>query len=221
MINLSDIWMLLGIIVGLRVLLRCRSARRGQRAGLPTPQPGGQAAGLAGARDAQPVVGRGPVKERTTMCEPRMILQQMIAFLEARQVNYRLNGDQTVIEIWFTCATAKVLVTVSVHPSGTLCVVTHVPVVIPEGRRTAMAELIARINYDLLVGGFALNLSDGNLHFRITMPLADAELTQEQFDRLIGTSLWTVERYFKAVCRLLYGGDLSPAEAVAEVEMAD
>ena len=94
------------------------------------------------------------------------------------------------------------------------------PVVIPEARRPVVAELIARINYGLMLGGFALDLSDGDLHFRVTMPLADAELTQEQFAHLLGASLWSADRYQKAFCRLLYGDDLSPAEAVAEVEMA-
>jgi hypothetical protein len=221
MMSLSYIWMLLVIFIALRVLQGCRSAQRRQRVGLPTHQPGGPAAGLVSGQHAQTVVGRGAAKGKTAMSEPRMILQQITAFLEARQIGCRLSGDETAIEVWFICAPAKFLVTISVHPAGILCVVTHVPAVIPEDRRTAVAELIARINYNLMIGGFALNLSDGNLYFKVTMPLADAELTQEQFDRLIGASLWTVQRYYKAVCRLLYGDDLSPAEAVAEVEMAD
>jgi hypothetical protein len=90
----------------------------------------------------------------------------------------------------------------------------------PSSSNSRPCSVIARINYGLMIGGFALSLSDGNLHFRVALLLADAELTQEQFDRLIGASLWTVQRYHKAVCRLLYGDDLSPAEAVAEVEMA-
>jgi hypothetical protein len=218
--DLSFTLMLLGITIGLRVLRKCWSTRRQQTAALPSHRTGGPAAGLVSGQHAQAVVGRGAAKARMAMSEPRMILQQITTFLEARQVGYRLSVDETTIEVWFTCPTARFLVTISVHPAAILCVVTHMPVVVPEARRTTVAELIARINYGLTLGGFALNLSDGDLHFRVTMPLADAELTQEQFNRLIGASLWTVQRYHKAVCRLLYGDDLSPAEVVAEVEMA-
>ncbi len=218
--ELSCTWLLLSIIIGLRMLQKYLNAGRQQSVGRPSHQTGGLAAGLVGGQHVQAVAGQGAAKERTAMSEPRMIMRQITAFLEARQVGYRLSADETAIEVWFTCETAKFLVTISMHPAGILCVVTHMPQVIPEQRRTAVAELIARINYGLVIGGFALSLSDGSLHFRVTLPLADAELTQEQFDRLIGASLWTVQRYHKAVCRLLYGDDLSPAEAVAEVEMA-
>jgi hypothetical protein len=220
MMNLSLALILLGLIALLRLPRKHSTARQSKRAALASCRADGPGVGLASGQHAQAVTGQGTTGKRTAMSEPRMILQQITSFLEGRQIGYRLSADETAIEVWFTCETARFLVTISVHPAGVLCVVTHMPQVVPEQRRTAVAELIARINYGLVVGGFALSLSDGNLHFRVTLPLADAELTQEQFDRLIGASLWTVQRYHKAVCRLLYGDDLSPAEAVAEVEMA-
>jgi hypothetical protein len=220
MSDLSYTLMLLGITVGLGLLRKCRAAQRQRKAALPTHQANSPAGELASGSHVQAGIGQGTAGARTAMSEPRIIIQQITAFLEARQLGYRLSADETTIEVGFACQTARFLVTVWVHPASLLCVVTQMPVVIPEDRRTAVAELIARINYSLMLGGFALSLSDGDLHFRVTVPLADAELTQEQFDRLMGASLWTVQRYHKAVCRLLYGDDLSPAEAVAEVEMA-
>ena len=214
MYDLSYALVLLGIVVGLRLLQSCLA--RGRRETRPaTRRTGAPSAGAASGLRAQ-----ATTRERTTMREPRIIIQQITAFFEARQAGYRLSADETAIEAWFTYPAARFLVTISVRDTATLCVVTQMPVVVPEDRRPAVAELIARINYGLLLGGFALDLSDGELHFRVTMPLADAELTQDQFDRLMGASLWSAQRYHKAVCRLLYGDDLSPAEAVAEVEMA-
>lgn len=93
------------------------------------------------------------------------------------------------------------------------------PVVVPEARRTQAAETAVRANHDLLVGCFDMNMANGIVTFRASVPVADAIMTAEQFDATWHTALATTDRYHRAFCRLLYGDDLSPAEVVAEVEM--
>ena len=95
------------------------------------------------------------------------------------------------------------------------------PVVVPETRRVEMAETVTRANYGLLLGGFQLDMSDGELVFHASMPVPDGAVTCEQFHQLFDASAWSVSTYARAFNRLLYGDDLSPAEVIAEVEMAD
>jgi hypothetical protein len=96
----------------------------------------------------------------------------------------------------------------------------RIPTVVPDERRSQAAETVVRANYGLLVGCFDLDMRDGTLGFRASLPVVDAVVTQEQFDATWRTALSTTDKYHRAFCRLLYGDDLSPAEVVAEVEMA-
>ena len=94
------------------------------------------------------------------------------------------------------------------------------PLVVPEKLRASAAETVVRVNESVLVGGFTLRMSDGFLSFRSTLPLAGSTLTLAQFNALWHASLGAAVMYHRAFARLVYGDDLSPAEVVAEVEMA-
>ena len=84
-----------------------------------------------------------------------------------------------------------------------------------------MAETIARANHRVLLGHFALDMSDGELSFRANLLVVDGLPTHDQVGHLLAGSCWAVDRYHRAGIRLVYCDDLSPAEVIAEVEMAD
>ena len=97
----------------------------------------------------------------------------------------------------------------------------RVPLRAPEKRRTQMAEAITRANFGLMFGCFQLDMSDGTILYHTAIPTGDGVITEQQFLHLHHCSCVTVDAYFRAFNRLLYGDDLSPAEAIAEVEMAN
>ncbi|MBK9118308.1 MAG: YbjN domain-containing protein [Phycisphaerales bacterium] len=151
-----------------------------------------------------------------------MIMELVRGYLDADELNYRVDEDHGAVECGFRGEAA--LYALRIATAGepvTLGVIVRVPLVVPEARRAAMAETCTRINHGLLLGAFDLHMSEGLLRFRSSVPIGDGTLTRDQFSRLLYTSMATVDRYFKAFARLLYGDDLSPAEVVAEIEMAD
>ena len=105
-------------------------------------------------------------------------------------------------------------------PNTTLVLIVRNALIVPEDQRVRMAELITRANFGFYIGSFDLDFSDGELVFRASMPAPDGCFTQEQCRSLIYTAMSTMDRYNHAFHRLIYGDDISPAEAVAEVEMA-
>ena len=52
----------------------------------------------------------------------------------------------------------------------------HLPALIPASTRKQVAELLTRINYDLIMGNFELGLDDGELLFKMSLDLADGQL---------------------------------------------
>ncbi len=107
-----------------------------------------------------------------------------------------------------------------VHPEHRL--VTFHSVVqdrVPAEKRLAMAEFIARANYGLLVGNFELDFSDGEIRYKVSVHLADAELTAEMLNSLLQINFNTVDRYLPGLKSLLWN-DMTPEDAVALVESA-
>ncbi len=149
------------------------------------------------------------------------MIKELAGYLEQDGMRFTLREDEPAIEAAFRLKSlsADVRLLAADAPLR-LCALVALPLIVPEDRRPAMAEAVTRANYGMWLGNFDLGMSDGRLGFRIAIPVADGTLTLEQFRYLIGIALSTVDRYHRAFCRLVYADDLSPAEVIAEVEMA-
>lgn len=78
---------------------------------------------------------------------------------------------------------------------------------ITENRMLEAAQLIGRINEQLLVGHFDLWLEDGAVMFRHTLLLnGGAEATGEQLECLLTTALEACERYYQAFQFVVWAG---------------
>lgn len=81
----------------------------------------------------------------------------------------------------------------------------HLPARIPECNRLKVAELLTRINYDLMVGNFELNLGDGAVLFKTTLDLADGQLTQAMFERMYEMNGHAMNLYYAKILSVGYG----------------
>ena len=138
-----------------------------------------------------------------------------------REVHFSRRDDGVVVESNLRGTARLFRLVLEVEEPGDLLLL-RVPILyVPEKQRPAMAEALTRANYSLFIGCFEMDLSDGELQFRAGFPLADGTMTYQQFVDLIGAAHHAVDDYDRAFHRLLYGDDLSPAEVIAEVEMAN
>ena len=87
---------------------------------------------------------------------------------------------------------------------------------VPENRRQAAAEAVARINYSIAVGTFDLDFRDGELSAR-NWHLSEINITQEMIDRTIHRALNLAQKYHAALMAVAYGG-ASPTDIL---EMAN
>jgi len=76
---------------------------------------------------------------------------------------------------------------------------------VPENRRTAMAEALARINYSLAVGAFNLDMSDGEVSAR-NWHSSDTDINLEMIDRTANRALNLAEKFFPALMAVAFGG---------------
>jgi len=96
----------------------------------------------------------------------------------------------------------------------TLC-----PLVVPEPDRPRMADFVARANYGLPIGNFELDLRDGEIRFKTSMDVEDAQVTEALLRPLVYANTHTMDRYMPGIVQVLYqGGD--PAAVVEAIDSA-
>ena len=158
----------------------------------------------------------------TTMSTAELTFDQIRAFLDAEGLTYTVGDEQTSLELRYRMPAGDFLIWIHAGDEPPLLrLQVHIPFAVDEDRRTQAAETVVRANDGLMLGRFDLDMSDGRLDFRTAMPLAETGVSETQFDGLLHSALWTVNRYHRAFGRLLYGDNLSPVEVIAEVEMAE
>jgi hypothetical protein len=86
---------------------------------------------------------------------------------------------------------------------------------VPEERRAAVTELVSRINYGLILGNFEIDLSDGEVRFKVSADFGGAEPGEAQLKPLVATSLAQFDRWLPSLRDVIGGAD--PAETFASV----
>jgi hypothetical protein len=70
---------------------------------------------------------------------------------------------------------------------------------VPEDKRVEAATALAGLNYDLSIGAFELDLSDGELRARVGLHLDDEPLTASAFRRLLEDSLALADMHWSTL----------------------
>jgi hypothetical protein len=91
------------------------------------------------------------------------------------------------------------------------------PVKVPEKDRLAVAEFLTRANYGLIIGNFELDFSDGEVRYKASLDVENAELSEALVKNLVYAAVLTMDRYITGIMRVMYGG-ATPVEAIQEIE---
>ena len=91
------------------------------------------------------------------------------------------------------------------------------PLTILEPLRKTTAEFICRANYGLPIGNFEMDFSDGELRYKVGIPMLDVPLTRGQFGQALDILINTLVYYHTPLIRSLYDG-VSPEQSITEAE---
>lgn len=98
-----------------------------------------------------------------------------------------------------------------------LVVYSVLPVLTPADRRDEMAGFITRANFDMPVGNFELDYSDGEVRYKTSADLEDVEEFQLLFRNLLFANVLSMDKYFPGLMQVIAGG-MTAAEAIADIE---
>ena len=92
------------------------------------------------------------------------------------------------------------------------------PHLIPPLQRLAMAELLTRANFGLIIGNFELDLDDGEVRYKTSVDVEGTRLSIALIRQVVNLNVATMDRYWPAIQHTLAG--VAPAEALSRVEAA-
>ncbi|GAB4407041.1 MAG: YbjN domain-containing protein [Anaerolineales bacterium] len=91
------------------------------------------------------------------------------------------------------------------------------PVRAPEEVRMAVAEFMTRANYNMQMGNFELDFSDGEMRYKSSLDFEKCTLTPQWIRNTIYPATSTLDRYLPGLMKVIYGG-ATPFEAIQEIE---
>ncbi len=147
------------------------------------------------------------------------LLTAVIDYLDQLSWHYQVAEDKQRVRLGVVVAHQRldVMIVISEERDFIMCL-TVLPILIPIGKRLAMAELICRANYGLNYGNFEMDFSDGELRCRTTINTDTLEIVPlKQIHILLHSNIHLMGRYIPAIMAVSYAG-VSAAEAIAKVE---
>ncbi len=91
------------------------------------------------------------------------------------------------------------------------------PVHAPPERLAAVAEFVCRANYNMVMGNFELDFSDGEVRYKTSIDLEGLPAEPIAFKNVIYPNVLTMDRYVGALMAVI-GGGVDPGTAIAAVE---
>lgn len=91
------------------------------------------------------------------------------------------------------------------------------PVTAERSRRMAVAEYLTRVNYGLVLGNFEMDFEDGEIRYKTSISVDDAELTPAMTGRLVEANVEAMDQYLPGLM-LVLRGKTTPAEAAARMD---
>lgn len=99
----------------------------------------------------------------------------------------------------------------------TLIFYSYISIKIPSKKTQVMSEFINRANYGLVLGNFEIDFSDGEIRYKTSVRMADANLTYKMIGKLIWSNLNTVDQYAAGIMSIIYS-DVSAEDAIHHIE---
>ena len=98
-----------------------------------------------------------------------------------------------------------------------LMVYTIGPNLVPEAQRAEVMEYLTRANYGLIIGNFEMDLSDGEVRYKVSVDVEGSKLVPLMVKNMIGASVSMMDRYYPGALGIAFGGKKA-AEAIKEAE---
>ena len=131
-----------------------------------------------------------------------------------------VDQEQEIIELAFHGDNGQWRLIVNIQQSEELrklmFIVPHIGTITTKKRLQCLEALLA-VNYHIAMGKFGIDLEDGEVRLEEAVPLANAGITEEQFQLVFSAMMQTAAMYHSLIPRIIYG-NLTTQQALEACE---
>ena len=143
------------------------------------------------------------------------LIEQLSEFFQKREWRFYRLGDKPMLEAVFHGKWGRWnTITMVNDDSESVNFISLFPSRATEARRSAAAELLARLNFSLKHGNFELDYKDGEIRFKTSHFAPSQSLTAEEMEHLVWSNLSLVDTYYEVIMNVLHAG-MTPERALA------
>lgn len=152
----------------------------------------------------------------------RILMKEMIIhLLEEMDIDFSVESEGEIESIFFTAGlengTVRGLIAAN-HEEQQMMIHMGHPTYIPETKRPLICELMARINYDDLFGGFVVDVNHGSLGYQCGFLFVEnSEHSEKHLRRHFEASYSRLDYYLPVILEIAFG-DKEPAQVLDELE---
>jgi hypothetical protein len=137
-----------------------------------------------------------PERFQVTNPMPVPMKTVILQSLQDQDLDYEEVND-SVLRLKFQGQNGDWICVVGMDEEHHQCVIySTFPTPVPAEWRQACAVLVAKLNYELTIGNFELDLEDGDLRCRTAMDVGSDSLTPNLFSQLLTANLKTMDHHF-------------------------
>jgi hypothetical protein len=153
-------------------------------------------------------------KDKDLGMENDSILEEIIDFFEQEEWNFVKIQDKSALRLSFQGENGQWdCLALANEESREFVFYSLFPLMIPENKRMAIAELITRINYGISLGNFELDFVKGKVNYKTSLNVKNDYLTDDLIQNLVYTNLSMMDKYLPILVRVI-DENLSPLEAL-------
>ena len=148
-------------------------------------------------------------------------ISQLVAYLTNMGLNIsNVDQEQQIIELAFRGDNGQWRLIVHIQQSEEIrklmFIVPHFGTITTKKRLQCLEAMLA-INYRIAMGKFGIDLEDGEVRLEEAVPLANSEITEDQFQLVFSAIMQTAAMYHSLIPRIIYG-NLTTQQALEECE---
>ena len=145
---------------------------------------------------------------------PRSLQSTLDAFFQAQKIEPKHTRDGRSTYFVYRGHAGKWVVAFTVkEPSRRLAIYSLYPQKVPVEQRANVAELMSRLNYQLLIGNFEMDFEDGELRYRTSLEAQSQELNQSRLRELMLANVKVMDYYWTGIQQVI-AGDQTPQQVV-------
>ena len=141
------------------------------------------------------------------------ILEAVESYLAKEGWNHQKAQGQDLLEMRVKGANATYRVLVqALEDRDQVVAYVICPNNVPEDKRVAAAEFLARANFQILIGSLELDFSDGEVRCKVAMDIEGGTLSHAMVGNMLAFGIRSMDRFFPGLMSVLFANQ-TPADA--------